>query len=113
MRGCKPKPPKIPSTQLQPRHDGIQVDDLSVAAEGVVPVQVDVAPRRRRHLPDQRQGFRVFARLVLREQPRQDGGVVVDDRIRDQPRALVADLDFDVGPAGQLLLAADLGDGRA
>jgi hypothetical protein len=49
----------------------------------------------------------------LREQPRQDGGVVVDDRIRDQPRALVTDLDFDVDPGGQLLLAADLGDGRA
>jgi hypothetical protein len=114
--GCKPKPPEIPEiplTQLQPRHNGIQVDDLSVAVEGVVPVQVDVAPLRRRHLLDQRQGFRVSARLVLREQPRQDGGVVVDDRIRDQPRALVADLDFDVGPAGQLLLAADLGDGRA
>ena len=44
--GCKPKPSKIPSPQLQPRHDRIQVDDLSVAAEGVVPVQVDVAPRR-------------------------------------------------------------------
>ena len=28
-------------------------------------------------------------------------------------RALVADLDFDVGPAGEFLLAADLGDGRA
>jgi hypothetical protein len=36
--GCKPKPPKIPSPQLQPRHDGIQIDDLSVAAESVVPV---------------------------------------------------------------------------
>ena len=60
-----------------------------------------------------RQGFRVCARLVLRQQPRQDGGVVVDDRIRDQPRALVTDLDLDVGPAGQFLLAADLGDGRA
>ena len=56
---------------------------------------------------------RAFARLVLREQPRQDGGVVVDDRVGDQPRALVADLDFDVGPAGQFLLVADLGDGRA
>ena|SRR6516165_10825570 len=44
---------------------------------------------------------------------RDSGGVVIDDRIRDQPCALVADLDFDVGPAGQLLLAADLGDGRA
>ena len=53
------------------------------------------------------------ARLVPGEQPRQDGRVVVDDRIGDQPPALVADLDFDVGPAGQFLLAADLGDGRA
>ena len=26
---------------------------------------------------------------------------------------MIADLDFDVGPAGQLLVAADLGDGRA
>ena len=90
--GCKPKPPKIPSPQLQPRHDGIQVDELSVAAEGVVPVQMDVAPRRRRHLLDQHQGFRVSARLVLREQPRQDGGVVVDDGVGDQPCALVVAL---------------------
>jgi len=72
---------------------------------------VDVAPRRWRDLLDQGQGFRVPAGLARREQPRQDGGVVVDDGIRDQPRALIADLDVDVGPAGQLLLAADLGDG--
>jgi len=36
--GCKPKPPKIPSPQPQPRHDRIQVDERSVAAEGVMPV---------------------------------------------------------------------------
>jgi len=29
---------------------------------------------------------------------------MIDDRTRDQSRALIADLDFDVGPAGQLLL---------
>jgi hypothetical protein len=57
--GCKPEPPKIPSPQLQSRQDGIQVDELSVAAEGIVAVQVYVAPRRRRQLLDQRQGFRV------------------------------------------------------
>jgi|SRR6516225_7413221 len=34
--GCKPKPPKISSPQLQPRHDRIQVDQLPVAAESVV-----------------------------------------------------------------------------
>jgi hypothetical protein len=39
---CKPEPPKIPSSQLQPRHDRIQVDDLSVATEGVVPIQMDM-----------------------------------------------------------------------
>jgi hypothetical protein len=25
--GCKPKPQKIPSAQIQPRHDCIQVDE--------------------------------------------------------------------------------------
>ena len=71
-----------------------------------MPVQKDVAPRRRRHLFDKRQHLRVAARLALREQPRQDGGVVVDDGVGDQPCALVADFDFDVGPASQFLLAA-------
>jgi hypothetical protein len=45
---------------------------------------------------------------VLGQQSRQDGRVVVDDRIRDQSRTLVADLDLDVGLAGEFLLAADL-----
>jgi hypothetical protein len=45
--GCKPKPPKIPSRQIEPRYDRIQVDGLPVAAEGVVAIHVDVAPSRR------------------------------------------------------------------
>ena len=32
--GCKSKPPKIPSPQFQPRHDRIQIDDLSSARSG-------------------------------------------------------------------------------
>ena len=44
VRGCKPKPPKIPSRQIEPRYDRIQVDGLPVAAEGVVAIHVDVAP---------------------------------------------------------------------
>ena len=44
--GCKPKPPKIPSPQIESRHDRIQVNELSIAAEGVVPVQQDVPPGR-------------------------------------------------------------------
>ena len=109
--GCKPKPPKIPSAQIQPCNDRIQVDDLTVVAKSVMPVQVDVAPRHRRNLLDQCQGSRVTAHLVLGEQPRQDGGVVVDDGVCDQSRALIAALDFDVGSTGQLFLAADLGNG--
>jgi hypothetical protein len=43
-RGCKPKPPKIPLRQIEPRYDRIEIDDLPVPAESVVPVQMDVAP---------------------------------------------------------------------
>ena len=71
-----------------------------------MPVQMDVAPRRWRDLLDHGQGLRVPTRLVPREQPREDRGIVVDDGVGDQPRALVADLDLDVGSTGQLLLAA-------
>lgn len=35
------------------------------------------------------------------------------DRVGDPPRALVADLDVEVGTPGEFLLAADVGDGRA
>ena len=78
-----------------------------------MPVQQDVPPGRRRYLGDEFQRPGVAGRLVFRQQPRQDGRVVVDNRVGDQPGALVADLDFDVGTAGQFLLPADLGDGRA
>src|SRR5450755_1888105 len=112
-RGCKPKPPKIPLRQIEPRYDRIEIDDLPVPAESVVPVQMDVAPGRRRYLLDEGQHFCIAARLVLRDQPRKDSGVVIDDGVRDQPRTLVTDLDFDVGPAGEFFLAADLSDGGA
>ena len=36
--GCKPEPRKIPSSQLQPRHERVQVDRLAAVLEGVVPV---------------------------------------------------------------------------
>jgi hypothetical protein len=38
---------------------------------------------------------------------------VVDDGVCDDPRILVADLDFDVGSAGEFFLTADLCDGGA
>jgi hypothetical protein len=61
---------------------------------------------------DQSPGLEIRAPLVLAEQPGQDCGVIIDDGIGDQPRALVADLNLDVGLAGDFFLAADLRDGR-
>ena len=58
---------------------------------------MDVPPGRRRHLLNEGQHFCIAARLVFRDQPRKDRGVVIDDGVRDQPRTLVTDLDFDVG----------------
>lgn len=50
--GCKPEPPKFPSSRLQPRNERIQVDALAVGL--AVPVQQDVQPpNRRRYLSDQ------------------------------------------------------------
>ena len=98
--GSKPEPPEILSPQINPGQERVQVDHLASVLECVVPIQQDVAPSCRRHPGDQRHGLGVAAGLALRQQVRQDGRVVVDDRIRDQARALVADLDFDVSPRG-------------
>jgi hypothetical protein len=111
--GGNPKPQKFPSGQIQRRHDGIQVDELPAVTEGVVAVQEDMAPGYRGDFLDQSQGLEIRAPLVLAEQPRQDRGIVVDDGIGDQPCALVADLDLDVGLASKFFFAADLCDGRA
>ncbi|NMZ57039.1 hypothetical protein, partial [Pseudomonas lundensis] len=40
--GCTPESQKFPSAQLQSRHERIQVDELAVSLEGVMPVQQDV-----------------------------------------------------------------------
>ncbi len=37
-RGCTPESQKFPSAQLQSRHERIQVDELAVSLEGVMPV---------------------------------------------------------------------------
>ena len=51
-RGCKPKPQKIPSSQIQARHDCIQIYDVPAVVKGIVAVQVDMAPGRRRGFPN-------------------------------------------------------------
>jgi len=84
--GCKPEPPEILSPEIQTCHDGVQVDHPPVAVEGVVAIQQDVAPRRRRDLRDQRARLGSTAHLVSGEQARQDRRVVVDDRSGDPYR---------------------------
>jgi hypothetical protein len=37
-------------TKIEPCHNGIQIDHLAVAVEGVMPVQQDLPPSRRRYL---------------------------------------------------------------
>ena len=74
---------------------------------------MNVAPRCRRNFLEHGQGFCGPIPFISGEQSRQDGGIVVDDDVRDETRALVADFDFDVRPARELFLATDLGDGGA
>ncbi len=102
------EPLKIPSLQFQACDDRIEIDRLAAALKGVVPVEQDVPPCRRRNFCDECQRLAVAGRLVLGHQPRQDCRVVENDRVGDQPCALVADLDFNVGATGQFLLTADL-----
>ena len=58
---------------------------------------MDMPPSHGRYLLDQDQDSRTRVRPVLGEQSRQDGGVVIDDCVGDQPGALVADFDLDIG----------------
>ncbi len=71
-RGSTPEPPKIPSLQIQPCQERIQVDHLAAALERLVPVQQDVPPGRWRYPGDQLNGLGIATRLVLRQQVRQD-----------------------------------------
>lgn len=54
-----------------------------------MPIQQDVPSGRWRHPGDQRHGLGVAAGHALRQYVRQNGRVVVDDRVGDQARALV------------------------
>jgi hypothetical protein len=58
-------------------------------------------------------GAVVPAGLVRGQQARQDRRVVVEDRVGDQPGALVGDLDVQVTVRGEFILTGELRDGRA
>ena len=106
-------PQKASSLQIHSFNHYIEVNKLPFAVKGVMPVEQDVSPGSWRYLSEPSQCLGVIARLVLGQQPGQDRGVVIDDRVGNQTRALVADLYPNVGASGQLFLAPDLGDGRA
>ncbi len=78
--GCKPKPKIILSGQIGTSQNSIEVDHLPVAVEGV---EQDVSPRCGRELCDERSRFAIAVRFIPGEQPRQDGRVIVNDRIGD------------------------------
>jgi len=66
------------SPEIQARYDGIQVDQLPVAAEGVVSIQQDVTPRSRRDLRDQRPRSGIVAGLNEVQHLRQARPAVLD-----------------------------------
>ena len=72
---------------------------------------MDMLPSYRRDLLQQHDRFLIALGTVSFQQGREQDGVVGDDDVGDQPAALVADRDIEVGPPDQLLFAADLGDG--
>ena len=69
-----------------------------------------MAPCRRRNLLEQGKCFLVRTCFTLGKQSRKNCRVIVDNDVRNQPCALVADVDFDIGSAGQFIFATDLGD---
>ncbi len=63
--GCKPKPPEIPSGQIQARYDQIQVDDLGIPTRLLLASRV-VKSSSCNQAGDERteQGFAAPARIV-------------------------------------------------
>jgi len=116
--GSKPKPRKFwrsfvfsDLAQLHVGQQGLQVDRVLVAAERVVPEEVDVLPRDGGDGLEGLQGLPVPGCLVAFEQPGEQHRVVGDRDIGKKSAALVADRHVQVGPAAQLLPPADLRDG--
>src|SRR5437868_11733879 len=80
---------------------------LPAVAEDIASAEVNVLPCHRRCRRREGHHLLVPGSLGLGQQPRQDRRVVEPDRVGDPPRTLVADLDLQVGPAGEFLFAAD------
>jgi hypothetical protein len=70
-----------------------------------------MSPRGWGYLSDQCQSFGVTVCFVSGQQLGQYRGVVIADRIGNQPCTLVTDFDLYVGMSGQFLLSANFRDG--
>lgn len=73
----------------------------------------DALPGDGRDLLQPRDRVLVAGGLMAVQHGREQDGIVGDDDQGEQPAALVAELDIEIGAAGRALLAGDLGDGRA
>jgi hypothetical protein len=80
IKACKPKAPIIPSPQLQPRNDRIQVDELSVTAGGVAQDDLLVQERAGADQGNIRRGL--IAPEILEPICRQFS--VISDRLSEQ-----------------------------
>lgn len=86
---------------------------MARAVEQVPAEEEDALPSHGRDLLQALDRGLVAGGLVAVQHGREQDGVIGDDDQGEQPAALVAELDIEIGAAGQALLAGDLGDGRA
>jgi hypothetical protein len=71
---------------------GFDVDRRRTGREIEVADQIDVAPSDGRGAVENIDGFQIACCQFLLIYPREEQGVVVDDRVGDQPGALIPDL---------------------
>ena len=104
--------PAVTSVQVQSLDDRVQINGMPAVAEGAAPVKVHVTPATGDVKVTSASAFS-FPPASTWSAAKTDRSVVERDRVRDQPRALVADLDLKVGSLGEFLLTTDLRDGGA
>lgn len=94
--GSTPESQIFPSPQFKPGNQRIQVNNLIAALEGVMPVQQNMLPSHWRYPGQSLNVFGIPFRFQSSQQTRQDRGVVINDRVGDQPHALITDFRFNV-----------------
>ena len=103
MGGCTPEPPKIPSRQIQPRHDSVQVDDFTVGVEGIAWCEKWLSGDQWQQLKTATRASRKRSRNLRRDKPHlvsrisqkceQRGSIGVPGHIRDILKIEITELD--------------------